>query len=238
MKLDFNFFYTEKTRLDSTSSSIIAKLEDEVDDEGDVKVTSDISDFSDDEDDENRERKERLSPVQSPASTNQNDSSAAAADVRLQNVSVGQSESRDSNNSSQSNMRPKIWSIDEIMNKDRTNGAHCRVVPRINPLLQSLSVFHSQLRNANVTSQELKNQEQLKRYSDSLEQSPFRKSNSETALNLAISDKNGLNAARTRPPAKPSATGRLSVSIKLCLAMAISMFANVSLTVILRSNCV
>lgn len=196
----------EKTRIGSASSSFIAKLDSENDEDADVKVTSDISDFSDDEDDESRERKERLSPIHSQSQTNQNENAAAVADARLPNAPIGQTASRDSNNSSQSNLRPKIWSIDEIMNKDKTISEHSRVSPQFNPLLQSLNAYHSQLRNENATSQELKNQEQLKRYSETLKQLPYRKSNSETALNLAISDKDGLNTARTGPASKPSAT--------------------------------
>lgn len=231
LKIEDFISFTEKTRIGSASSSFIAKLDSENDEDAEVKVTSDISDFSDDEDDE-RERKERLSPIHSQSQTNQNENAAAVADVRLPNAPIGQSASRDSNKSSQSNLRPKIWSIDEIMNKDKTISEHSRVSPQFNPLLQSLNAYHSQLRNENATSQELKNQEHLKRYSETLKQLPYRKSNSETALNLAISDKDGLNTARTGPASKPSATGRISVSIKLCLVKAIPMFANVSLTVI------
>lgn len=196
----------EKPRIGSSSSSIITKLDNDCDEDADVKVTSDISDFSDDEDDESRECKERLNPNPAQSPANQKEDNNAAADVRLQQACVGQSESRDQSNSAQSNSRPKIWSIDEIMNKDKTFGEHSRVSIPNNPLLQSFSVYHAQLRNSNVTSQELKNQDQLKRYSETLEQLPYRKSDSETALNLAISDKNGLKAARTRPASKPTAT--------------------------------
>lgn len=197
-------------------------------------MTSDISDFSDEEDDESREcKQQRLSSNTSQSSANQKADNSATVDARLQQASVGQSESRDQSNSSQSNSRPKIWSIDEIMNKDKTTGENSRVSLHSNPLLQSLGVYHAQLRNGNVTSQDLKNQDQLKHYSETLEQ--YRKSNSETALNLAISDKTGLNAARTGLATRPTATGRLNVSIALCLAKAISVFANVSLTVIFGS---
>ncbi|XP_048753001.2 iroquois-class homeodomain protein IRX-6-like isoform X2 [Ostrea edulis] len=195
----------EKTRICSSSSSLITKLDNDDDEDVDIKVTSDISDFSDDEDDESREcKQQRLSSNTSQSSANQKADNNATVDARLQQASVGQSESRDQSNSSQSNSRPKIWSIDEIMNKDKTMGENSRVSVQSNPLLQSLSVYHAQLRNGNVTSQDLKNQDQLKHYSETLEQ--YRKSNSETALNLAISDKTGLNAARTGLATKPTAT--------------------------------
>jgi hypothetical protein len=229
-------YFADKARVCSTSSSLITKLDNEDDEDVDVKVTSDISDFSDDENEESRDCKQRLSSNASQPSANQKADNIATVDARLQQASVGQSESRDQSNSSQSNSRPKIWSIDEIMNKDKTMGGNARVSLQSNPLLQSLSVYRGHLRNGAVTSQDFKNQDQLKQYSETLEQ--YRKSNSETALNLAISDKTGLNAARTGLATKPTATGRLNVSIKLCLAKAISMFTNVSLTVIFGSYCV
>lgn len=127
LKVVNSISFIEKTRIGSASSSFIAKLDSENDEDADVKVTSDISDFSDEEDDESRERKERLSPIHSQSQTNQNENAAAVAGVRLPNAPIGQSASRDSNNSSQSNFRPKIWSIDEIMNKDKTISEHSRV---------------------------------------------------------------------------------------------------------------
>lgn len=97
------------------------RLASETDDEDiDVKVTSDLSDISDEETDESKRNSTECRSRLSLTSDSPTNSTPSNINESRQNTSTSANEGNTQRNSVviSPNTKPKIWSIDEIMNKD------------------------------------------------------------------------------------------------------------------------
>lgn len=195
------FVFSEKSRMGSTSTTSR-----DLDDDEDIKVTSDLSDISDAEDDNQRESS-RLSPEpEDKQSTNQRKENHSTSP----STSAAQSQQPQQNNSTQTASKPKIWSIAEIMNNDSNK----EKVNIVSPLPNVVSPRH---RSDNVhvlhNSRNIYNGLRLMNR-EALMQSlvPSRphivRSVTDTALNLTVIDK--------KSPATTDSSSNQAVSPKSC----------------------